>query len=135
MTSRRAVLASLFVLVAAFAGPVAAQSVPVRFEVSAVTDDSLVTIALSSSRDAKWIRPGVDGIIVDPQRRDALVASFRVLAVTPAEASGVVTGQTTRVTTGNIAILNRPSPAWYARAAFWAGLVLGAIGGAVVGAQ
>ncbi len=105
----------------------AGQTIPVRFEVASVRDTT-VTFPLG---DARWVRPRAEGIIVDPQRRDALVASLRVVSVNSTEAVAVITGQTTRVTEAHVVILNRRSRAWYAQTAFWAGLVLGAIAGVV----
>ncbi|HJR42714.1 MAG TPA: hypothetical protein VJ812_11540 [Gemmatimonadaceae bacterium] len=134
MIARGARIASLLVLLAAVAAPAGAQTVPVRFEVAAVAD-SMMSFALPTPSHAKWVRPGIDGIVVDPARRDALVASFRVVTVSSVEVTGVVTGQTTRVEPGQIAILNRPSRAWYARGSFWGGLLLGAAAGLIIGAQ
>lgn len=107
--------------------PASAQSVPMRFEVTAVSD-STITIGVE---DAAWIRAGAEGIVVDPQRRDALVASIRVLRVAPTEVTALVTGQTTRVAAGHIAILRRPPTPWYARGSFWGGVVLGVVIGAI----
>jgi hypothetical protein len=131
---RGARIASLLVFLSVPAAPAAAQSVPVRFEVSSVSD-SMMSFTLPTPKHARWVRPGIDGIVVDPARRDALVASFRVVTVSPVEVTGVVTGQTTRVEPGQIAILNRPSRAWYARGAFWGGLLLGGVVGVIIGAQ
>jgi hypothetical protein len=119
----------LVALVAGFAPAAAAQTIPVRFELAEVRDSTL-TFPLN---DARWLRPGTEGIIVDPQRRDALIASIRVVSVTASDATALITGQTTRVTMGHVAIIQRRSRAWYARREFWGGLVLGAAIGVIAG--
>ncbi len=119
-------LALILALVAA--APGAAQGVPVRFEVVSASDS---TVSFRTMNEP-WIREGADGTIVDPQRRDALVASIRVIRVASNEVTALVTGQTTRVAPGHIAILRRPPTPWYARPSFWGGVVLGAIIGGIV---
>ncbi|HUO51085.1 MAG TPA: hypothetical protein VMT93_01080 [Gemmatimonadaceae bacterium] len=98
-----------------------------RFEITAVGDS---TISFHVS-DAPWVRVGLAGIAVDPSRRDALVARFSVIRVEGALATAVVTGQTTRVSTADVALLVAPKKHWYEQPAVWitagAGIVLGMI--------
>ena len=117
------------VLGAAIGAPAAhAQRSAYRFEISA-TDDS--TFSFSVARD-HWVHRGLEGIAVDPREHDALVARFRVVAVDSGEATALVIGQTTRITTDHVALLVRPATPWYRRGVFWLGAVLGAAIGAVV---
>jgi hypothetical protein len=112
----------------AVAAPAVAQGVPVRFEVVSASDSTITFRVVHEP----WIRAGAEGTVVDPQRRDALVASIRVMRVAPDEITALVTGQTTRVAPGHVAILRRPPAPWYARGSFWGGVVLGAVLGAIV---
>jgi hypothetical protein len=114
------------------AGPLGAQEQPPhRFEIE-VTSDSTFAFAAGGNG---WVKRGMRGIAVDPRRRDALVARFEVLSVERGRASALVTGQTTRLEQEHVALLQRPGVPWYKRSAFWAGTVLGAVIGAVLGSQ
>lgn len=110
----------------------AAQSRTVRFEIASVGDTTL------SFRvgEARWVRPGQVGTAVDPRRRDQMVARFRVLFVNNREATAVVTGQTTAVSTDHVATLVEPRRPWFRSGTFWTGLLVGgAVGAAGVAAS
>jgi hypothetical protein len=100
----------------------AQQRPPARFFIHTVGD---TTFSFSVPSDP-WVKPGMEGIAVDPTRRDSLVARFRVAKIDWGEAMAVVTGQTTALTTQHVALLRMPEPPWYKRKQFWVGLVLGA---------
>jgi hypothetical protein len=106
-----------------------AQETAYRFEI-AVVGDSTVTL---STEKHDWVRPGQKGIAVDPMRHDALVARFVVMSVDPVakRAIAIVTGQTTRLTTDHVALIDRPKKAWYAQPTLWIGAAVGALIGAV----
>lgn len=97
-----------------------------RFEILAVGDTTF-TMLVSG---APWVRGGQIGLAVDPRRRDALVARFLVQGRQADTAVALVTGQTARVATTHIALLNVP-PARVSRfEAFWLGVVAGGALGA-----
>jgi hypothetical protein len=96
-----------------------------RFEILDVRD-STFRFVLGGTR---WVRAGADGITVDPQRRDALVARFVVQGRVADTATAVITGQTTRVTSTHVALLDAPPPRVARKELFW----LGALAGGVVG--
>jgi hypothetical protein len=104
-----------------------------RFEITEV-QDSTFTIAV---RDFPWVNAGMSGIVVDPTKRDVLVARFRVLRRGAVEATALVTGQTTRVAIDQAALLQAPPMKPRTRRAFWSGwgvgFLLGAAAGAVAG--
>jgi len=110
--------------------PATAQIGGVRFEITQVAD----TMIFFPRGTARWVRPGQVGIAVDPRRRDALVAQFRVVRVDSGLASAVITGSTTRPLTEHIAILQPPTRAWFRTPLFWGSLVLGFALGAMTGA-
>ena len=83
---------------------------------------------------ARWVRPGLVGIAVDPRRRDALVAQFRVVKVDSGVASAVIIGSMTRPQTDHIAILQQPPRAWFRTPLFWGSLAIGFALGAMTGA-
>ena len=107
-----------------------AQEASVRFEVIEAGD---TTFAFPVGRHA-WVTSGREGIVVDPTRRDVLVARFRVVRVGDGRAEALITGQTTRVTTDHIALLDAPVPRWWERRYFWLGAAAGGVLGAILGA-
>jgi hypothetical protein len=107
---------------AVVSAPAAAQQRMVRFQISAVGDSTL------SFRigEMQWVRPGQVGTAIDPARRDALVARFRIVTVQEGAATALVTGQTTAVSTDHVATLEEPKRPWFRNKGFWSGLFLGA---------
>ena len=97
-----------------------------RFEVVAV-DETTFTILIGADR---WVRRGTQGVAVDPKRRDALVARFRILGRVGDSATALVTGQTTRVDPTHVALMREPVAGPLRQKAFWAGIVLGVAAGA-----
>ena len=118
---RAAVVASL----AAAARSATAQDSAVRFEVSTIGDTTLV---FRLGR-VGWVRPGMKAVVVDPRRRDDLVAGLRVWLVVRDSAVAVITGQTRPLVLEHVVVANPPATRWFAHREFWSGL----IGGAVVG--
>jgi len=120
-----------FAVLALASAPVRAraQETAYRFEI-AVVGDSTVTL---STEKHEWVRQGQKGIAVDPMRHDALVARFVIMSVDPVakRAIAIVTGQTTRLTTDHVALIDRPKKAWYAQPTLWIGAAVGAVIGAV----
>ncbi len=106
-----------------------AQETAYRFEITSVGDS---TVSLSTEKH-EWVRAGQKGIAVDPMRHDALVARFVILKVDPEHkrALAVVTGQTTRLTTDHVALIDRPVKKWYAQPTLWIGAAVGVVIGAV----
>ena len=118
-------------LAAGLASPLAAQVKGVRFEITAVGDTTLA-FAVGS---ADWIHRGLTGIAVDPRRRDALVARFRILGIDQGIATALVTGQTTRLAMDQVAILDEPQKRFFRTIGFWGGLILGFALGVALGRQ
>lgn len=110
------------------AAPAAAQSLGARFEITQVGD----TTFRFSRGTAGWVRIGTTGIAVDPKRRDALVARFRIARIDSGLVTAVITGQTTRVATEHIAVLSVPPKPWWKGITFWAGTVFGVVVGALI---
>lgn len=103
------------------------QASAVRFVVSEVGDS---TLSFPLGRYV-WVEKGMRGIAVDPRQRDVLVARFEVISVTPSTATALVTGQTMRVTTDHVVLIDRPPIPFYRRRTFWAGTILGIATGVV----
>ena len=131
----RWVLATVAALVVGAAAPTRAPAQmlerTVRFQVAAV-GDSTFTFNVGQLR---WIKAGTRGMAVDPRRRDALVARFQVLGVDGGLATALITGQTTALTPDHVAVLEVPIRPWYASSLFWAGAILGLLGGAAIGSM
>src|SRR4051812_6150309 len=107
-----------------------AQETAYRFEITTVGDS---TVSLSTDKH-EWVHEGLKGIAVDPMRHDALVARFVIIHVDleKKRALAVVTGQTTRLTTAHVALIDRPRRKWYAQPTLWIGAIVGAAIGASV---
>ena len=110
------------------AGKADAQSRMVRFEITQVGD----TTFRFPRGSAQWVKAGTSGIAVDPRRRDALVARFRVARIDSGLVTAVITGQSTRVATEHVALLTEPQKPWYRTITFWGGTVLGIVVGALI---
>jgi hypothetical protein len=129
---RRLLVVALALLLTALARPAHAQLKGVRFEVTTVGD---TTVSFQAGTE-HWLRPGIEGIAVDPMKRDVLVARLRVLRVEKGgEVTAVVTGQTTAVTTEHVVLIQERRLAWYRRRTFWGGFLVGAALGATAGAK
>lgn len=117
----------IVILTASAAPELGAQQGAYRFGISNAGDS---TFSFPISRN-DWVKKGMRGIAVDPARHDALIARFVVTRVARDSAVALVTGQTTRMTTDFVALIERPTKAWFLRPTFWLGSVLGAIIGVV----
>ena len=118
----------LILALALSATPARAQFRGVRFEITQVGD----TTFRFSRGTAGWVRVGTTGWAVDPRRRDALVARFRIARIDSGLVTAAITGLTTRVTTDHIAVLAEPPKPWYKGMTFWAGTVFGIVIGALI---
>jgi hypothetical protein len=110
-----------------------AQETSARFEIASA-GDSTFTLVIGRH---PWVRPGLYGIVVDPRQRDVLIARFQIIAADSANAMGLVTGMTTRVTTEHVALIDPPPPPevpWHRRRSFWLGVIVGVAAGFGVGA-
>ena len=107
-----------------------AQQVAARFEIASV-GDSTFTFAIGTQ---SWVAQRRTGIVVDPTRRDAQVARFRILGVEEGVVTALVTGQTTLVTTQHFVVMSPPPPPpWHKRSVFWAGAGAGGLLGLLLG--
>jgi hypothetical protein len=72
--------------------------------------------------------------VVDPRRRDELVARLKVLSVSSdGAATAVVTGQRGRITTEHFVIAQEPPIRWYKNLGLWVGATLGIVAGFSLG--
>lgn len=115
-------LVAAIAVAAALATPAHAQRTTVRFYVDSVADS---TFSFRIAPQDDWVRVGATGIAVDPARRDALVARYRVISLWGDRATALVTGQTTFITVNHIAVLDRPERRFYRTHSFWSGTVVG----------
>ena len=106
-----------------------AQDAAVRFEISNV-GDSTVTFRLGR---ANWVRPGMPAIVVDPRRRDLLVARVKILSITKDSASALITGQTTLVAREHLVLVTPPTSRFFRSRSFWGGILSGLATGFVLG--
>lgn len=123
----RALSIALLAAALGIARPAQAQRGAYRFEIVTATD-STITIPTDS---AGWVKRGTRGIAVDPRDHDSMVARFQVVRVDSGEATALITGQTTRVTTDHVALIERPVVPWYKQGVFWIGAALGGLIGVV----
>jgi hypothetical protein len=97
-----------------------------RFEILSV-GDSTFTFAVGSRH---WVAPHARGDAVDPRRRNALVARFEVTSVSGGVATALIIGETTRLNTTHVALLDAPREAFYRKGSFWGGVLAGVVAGA-----
>ena len=102
-----------------------------RFEILRARDTTFTFLV----RSADWVRAGQRGIVVDPRRRDVLVARFAALRRSGDSVVAVVTGQTMDVSPEHVVLLNRPPVKTFRQKAFWLGLLAGGVAGAAAGAS
>jgi hypothetical protein len=130
--ARAAIVGAIVTLAVSAPNGASAQETSARFEIASVGDS---TFTLVVGRHP-WVRPGLYGIVVDPRQRDVLIARFQIIAADSANAMGLVTGMTTRVTTEHVALLDRPPPPvppWHKRRSFWLGVLFGIAAGIGIG--
>lgn len=116
----RDILCALLLIV--FPAVTRAQVGSARFDIDSI-GDSTVTFSVGNAR---WVHAGQTGLAVEPTRHDELIARLRVLHVANGRATAVITGQTSRVTDGQVALIRRPARPFYAEGLFWIGAVVGA---------
>ena len=104
-----------------------AQAAFVRFDIVSI-DDTTFTFATTGS---SWVKPKRTGIVVDPLHGDELIAKFRVTKAHKGTATGLVTGQTARLSPTDVALLTQPHPLFLTRPWFWIGVVAGGVIGYV----
>jgi hypothetical protein len=97
-----------------------------RFEILSV-GDSTFSFAVGPRQ---WVKAHVRGDAVDPRRRNAIVARFEVMTVSAGVATALITGETTRLTTAHVALIDVPHEAFYRKGTFWGGALAGLVFGA-----
>jgi hypothetical protein len=108
----------------------AAQDRDARFEITTVGD---TTVTFRAGR-LTWVVRSPRAIVVDPRRRDELVARLKVLSVSSdGNATAVVTGQRGRITTDHFVIAEEPPTRWYRNLGLWVGATLGLVAGFSIG--
>jgi hypothetical protein len=118
-------LLSAVVMVALPRG-VRAQDREVRFAITHVGD---TTVTFQAGK-MTWVVRSPRAIVVDPRRRDALVAQLKVLSIgANGEATALVTAQAGRITTEHIVIGTEPRSRWYRSPLMWMGTAFGLIVG------
>ena len=103
-----------------------AQDRDVRFAITHVGD---TTVTFQAGK-MTWVVRSTRAIVVDPRRRDALVAQLKVLSIgANGEATALVTAQAGRITTDHIVIGTEPRSRWYKSPLMWMGAALGLLVG------
>jgi hypothetical protein len=98
-----------------------AQVAYTRFDITWVGD----TTFSFATTGFRWVKASQTGLVVDPAHGDELIAKFRVIRSRKGTATALVTGQTARLTTSYVALLNQSRPIFLTRAWFWLGVALG----------
>ena len=109
---------------------IGAQTRDYRFEITAVAD---TTVTFRAGR-LTWVVRSPNTVVVDPKRRDALVARLKVLSVSSTgEATALVTGQMGRITTEHFVVAAEPKSRWYRNPLLWMGTGFGLVLGFALG--
>ena len=107
-----------------------AQDRDVRFAITTVGDTTVTFQACKMT----WVVRSKRAIVVDPRRRDELVARLKVLSVSAnGQATALVTGQTGRITTDHVVLGTEPQSRWYKSAMLWMGTAFGLVAGFAIG--
>ena len=105
---------------------VRAQDRDVRFAITHVSD---TTVTFQAGK-MTWVVRSPRAIVVDPRRRDALVAQLKVLSIgANGEATALVTAQAGRITTEHVVIGTEPRSRWYKNPLMWMGTAFGLLVG------
>lgn len=103
-----------------------AQDRDIRFAITHVSD---TTVTFQAGK-MTWIVRSPRAIVVDPRRRDALVAQLKVLSIgANGEATALVTAQAGRITTDHVVIGTEPRSRWYKSPLMWMGTAFGLLVG------
>jgi hypothetical protein len=103
-----------------------AQDRDARFAITSVGDTSVTFQAGKMT----WVVRSSRAIVVDPRRRDALVAQLKVLSIgANGEATAIVTAQTGRITTDHVVIGTEPRSRWFKNPLMWMGTAFGLLAG------
>lgn len=104
-----------------------------RFVVASSTDSTVTFRPV----EARWLKRGMRGYVVDPLQRDALIARLTIQRVDTAGAVAVIDGGVSPVVISNVVLVERPQPAWWQDKRFWigAGTGVGASLGVVLAGQ
>ena len=126
----RTLLAFATALLIVVPAAVGAQQRDYRFEITGVGD---TTVTFRAGR-LTWIVRSPSTFVVDPKRRDALVARLKVVSVSSeGEATAVVIGQTGRITMDHFVIAVEPRSRWYRNTLLWIGTAFGLAAGFALG--
>ena len=118
------------VVTVALPGRAHAQDRDVRFAITNVGD---TTVTFQAGK-MTWVVRSPRAIVVDPRRRDALVAQLKVLSIAAnGEATALVTAQAGRITTDHIVIGTEPRTRWYRNPLMWMGTAFGLVVGFSLG--
>lgn len=77
-----------------------------RYEIVSAADTTFAFVAPGTA----WLVQGSLGIVVDPRKRDELVARFKMLGRSVDTVTAMVTGQTRKVSVDHVAVLAAPPP-------------------------
>jgi len=96
-----------------------------RFAISSSTDTTVVF----RQAEARWLRGGMRGSVVDPLQRDAFIARITIQQVDTGGIVALIAGGVSPVKETHIVLFEKPAIVWWRDKRFW----LGAAGGVVVG--
>ena len=103
-----------------------AQDRDVRFAITHVGD---TTVTFQAGK-MTWVVRSPRAIVVDPRRRDALVARLKVLSIgANGEATALVTAQAGRITTDHVSSAPSRGARWYKNPLMWMGAAFGLVAG------
>ena len=128
--SRRTLPFSMLVFALVAAAPMAgAQSFEARFSITTVGDSTI-----SFASNAPWVKRGLQGIIVDPIRSDALMGRFEILTARSGFVTALIRAEAGEIRPGFVAVLQPPKTPFYRNRTFWGGALLGLVVGGIAGA-
>lgn len=98
-----------------------------RFVIAASTDSTVTFRPF----EARWLKAGMHGHVVDPTERDALIARVTIQRVDTGGTVAIIDGGVSPVSVKHVVLVERPTAAWWRDKRFWFGAGAGAVAGVI----
>ena len=99
-----------------------------RFVVASSTDSTVTFRPI----EARWLKRGMRGYVVDPLQRDALIARLTIQRIDTGGVTAVIDGGVSPVVPTHVVLVEQPASAWWHDRRFWAGVGGGALAGVFI---
>lgn len=98
-----------------------------RFVVASSTDSTVTFRPV----EARWLKKGMRGYVVDPMQRDVLIARLTIQRVDTGGTIAVIDGGVAPVVMTHVVLVERPALVWWKDKRFWGGAGAGVAAGII----